>query len=233
MVTVSASTTALCDVVELHTGDRMSREEFHRAYEQAPPGFRAELIGGVVYVSSPLKRRHGTNHLFFGSLFPAYESRTPGVEAGDNTTILLGEEGEPQPDLFLRILPAFGGQSQTSDDDYVLGAPELITEIAHSSRAIDLHAKRDDYRRYGVREYLVLSLREPKLWWFDLTHDQELSPDADGIYRIQTFPGLWIDAEAVLSKDYQRMMSVLDQGLATDEHAEFVRQLQAARTRAT
>src|SRR5205823_6033862 len=33
---------------ELHTGDRMTREEFHRIYEQMPKEFRAELIGGIV-----------------------------------------------------------------------------------------------------------------------------------------------------------------------------------------
>jgi Uma2 family endonuclease len=57
---------------ELHNGDRMTREEFHRIYEQTPEGFHAELIGGIVYVASPLKCRHGTNHLPLGSLFFAY-----------------------------------------------------------------------------------------------------------------------------------------------------------------
>src|SRR5436189_5611344 len=114
-----------------------------------PVDFVAELIGGIVYVASPLKRRHGTNHLPLGSLFFAYEGNTPGVESGDNTTILLGDEGEPQPDLFLRILPEYGGQSRTTADDYVEGAPELIAEIAHSSQAIDLHAKRAHSTRYG------------------------------------------------------------------------------------
>lgn len=227
--TVIADPARLAEPVELHTGDRMTREEFHRLYEQTPPDFKAELIGGIVYVSSPMKLRHGTNHLPLGTLFFAYEGHTPGVECGDNTTILLGEDGEPQPDLFLRILPGFGGQSQTTDDDYVLGPPELTAEIAHSSRAIDLHAKRDDYQRYGVLEYLVLCLRERQLRWFDLRNDGELQPDADGIYRMQSFPGLWIDAAAVLAKDYRRMMATLEQGLATPEHAEFVQRLAAAR----
>jgi Uma2 family endonuclease len=135
---------------ELHTGDRMSREEFLRIYESMPEDFQAELIGGIVFVASPLKRRHGTNHLPLGTLFFTYELNTPGIESGDNTTILLGEEGVPQPDLYLRILPEYGGQSRTTATDYVDGAPELVAEIAYSSRAIDLHAKRDDYTRYGV-----------------------------------------------------------------------------------
>jgi Uma2 family endonuclease len=227
MATVPQMRVPRADLPELYTGDRMTQEEFHRIYTQMPPDFKAELIGGIVYVASPLKRRHGTNHLPLGTLFFTYELSTPGVESGDNTTILLGEEGEPQPDLYLRILPEFGGQSRTTVDDYVAGAPELLTEIAHSSRAIDLHAKRDDYARYGVREYLVLCLRERQLRWFDLRADRELAADADGIIRVRCFPGLWIDVEALLNKD-PRLMIVLQQGLATPEHADFVRALAAA-----
>ena len=97
---------------ELATGDHMTREEFHRIYAATDDAFRAELIGGIVYVPSPLKRRHGVHHLLLGALFAAYAARTPGVEAGDNATVLLGEDAEPQPDLYLRLLPESGGQSR-------------------------------------------------------------------------------------------------------------------------
>src|SRR5437660_9969887 len=93
--------------LELENGARMSQPEFHRIYSQMPDHFKAELIGGIVYVASPLKIRHGKHHLPFGSLLFAYESATPGVECSDNTTIILGDKGEPQPDLFLRILPEY------------------------------------------------------------------------------------------------------------------------------
>jgi Uma2 family endonuclease len=216
------------DLPELHTGDRMTRAEFHRIYERMPPDFKAELIGGTVYLASPLKRGHGTFHLPLGMLFSTYELNTPGVEAGDNATILLGDEGEPQPDLYLRILPEYGGQSATTPDDYVAGAPELLGEVAHSSRAIDLHAKRQDYQRYGVLEYLVLCLRERQVRWFDLRADRELAADADGIIRVHCFPGLWIDVAALWSKD-RRLLSVLEHGLAAPEHLAFVGALAEAK----
>ncbi len=215
---------------EVHTGDRMTRAEFHRLYEQTPPDFRAELVGGIVYVSSPLKLPHGSDHLPLATLFGIYQLKTPGVEAGDNTTILLGEEAEPQPDLFLRILPEYGGQSRTTRDEYVAGAPELLAEIAHSSRALDLHAKREDYRRHGVLEYVVFCVRERQLRWFDLRADRELEPDADGIVRVRAFPGLWIDVAALVSRD-ERLLNVLEQGLATRAHADFVRALAEAKGR--
>ena len=178
-------------------------------------------------MASPLRIRHGSNHLPLGTVFFAYESSTLGTQSGDNTTILLGDEGEPQPDLYLRILPEYGGQSGTTADDYVEGAPELIAEIAHSSRSIDLHAKRDDYARYGVREYLVLCLRERQLRWFDLAANREMQADADGVFRIRVFPGLWINGEALQARDFRRLTATLEQGLATPDHSAFVARLAA------
>ncbi len=211
--------------VELYNGDRMSREEFHRIYEGAPEDFKAELIGGTVYVASPLKLAHGEPHLLMGVALVAYSSRTPGVQTSDNTTVVLGVEAEPQPDLLLRVLPEYGGQSSTTESDYVKGAPELIVEIAHSSRAVDLHDKKNDYGRHGVREYLVVCVREQELKWFDLPAGTELSPDKAGIFHIQNFPGLWINGPALLAHEYQKLMQTLEEGLATPEHATFVKQL--------
>jgi Uma2 family endonuclease len=228
---VPSSLSVVDEVPELHSGDRMTREEFHRVYERMPEDFKAELIGGTVYVASPLKRGHGTVHFPLGTLLFTYQGRTPGVESGDNTTLLLGEDSEPQPDAYLRILPEFGGQSRTTSDDYIEGAPELIAEIAYSSRAIDLHAKRKDYARYGVLEYLVISVKEREMRWFDLKGDRELAIPADGVVRVRAFPGLWIHAQGLLAKDYQRMMETLEEGLASAEHLEFAERLAGRRGR--
>ena len=229
MATVTEPTGPPAEVLELHNGDRMTQQEFHRIYARMRRSVRAELIGGIVYLASPLKVRHGTNHNFLGVLFGIFAGHTPGVECGDNTTIILGEDDEPQPDLYLRVLPEYGGRSRTTADDYVEGAPELIAEVAHSSKAIDLHAKRDDYARHGVLEYLVLNAHDRRLHWFDLRAGQELVPDADGVYRVRTFPGLWIHGEALLDRDFQQMMATLNAGLATPEHAAFVSRLASAR----
>jgi Uma2 family endonuclease len=215
--------------LEFENGDHMSQPEFHRIYSQMPERFRAELIGGIVYVASPLKVRHGTNHSHLNGLFWTYAGHTPGVECSDSTTIILGSKDEPQPDLFLRILPECGGQSGTTADDFVDGAPELIAEVAGSSRAIDLGKKRTTYARHGVLEYLVLNLRDRRLHWFDLKGGPELTADADGVCRIGTFPGLWIDHGALLAGDFQRLMATLNAGLATKEHADFVQRLANAR----
>jgi hypothetical protein len=227
MTTAKRKTVPPAPPPELHSGDRMTQAEFHRIYEQMPENFKAELIGGMVFVGSRINLLHGTRHARLCALFGTYNLNTPGVECGANVTVLLGADSEPQPDLFLRILPEYGGQSRTSREDYIKGAPEFIGEVAYGSWSIDLHAKQADYRRYGVREYLVLCVRERRLRWFDLRTDEELAPDADGIIRVRCFPGLWIDGEALLNQD-RRLLTVLEQGLATPEHATFVRALAEA-----
>ncbi len=214
-------------VPPLYSGDRMTQPEFHRRYEEYPEDAKFELIGGTVYMASPLRRTHGRLHLQLGAILERYASATPGVEALDNATVILSEESEPQPDLALRILSDYGGRSRESEDDYVLGPPELIVEIAHSTRAIDMHQKRLDYRSAGVREYLVLCVEEPELHWFRFRPNGELAPDKRGIYRSRVFPGLWINGAALLARQRQSLQATLRQGLSSPEHAGFVRHLEA------
>src|SRR5262245_23245479 len=120
----------------LVNGDCMKQPEFHRRYETYPEDVKFELIGGIVYMASPLRRRHGRYQPKLTVVLERYESATPGLELLDNATTILNEESEPQPDLGLRILSAYGGQSWETEDDYVGGAPELLAEISHSTRSI-------------------------------------------------------------------------------------------------
>jgi hypothetical protein len=72
-------------------------------------------------------------------------------------------------------------------------------------------------------------MRERELRWFDLREDRELALADDRICRIVSFPGLWIDAEALLVGDDARLLETLHRGLVTAEHADFVARLAAAR----
>jgi Uma2 family endonuclease len=212
----------------LTSGDRMTRAQFHPAYKQMGEGYRAELIGGIVYEPSPLRLSHGKDHLRLGMIFDTYAARTPGVEAADNATVILGAEDEVQPDLILRITPGCGGQSHTTASDYIEGAPELVAEIADSSKAIDLHLKKERYAQAGVVEYIVMCLRPRRLLWFALQEQKELSTDARGLICSGVFPGLWIDREALIQQSYDRTMEALNSGLNSHEHKQFVVRLTGA-----
>jgi Uma2 family endonuclease len=214
----------------LEPGDRLSRAEFERRYEAMPELKKAELIEGVVYMPSPVRfRRHSRPHAHFISWLGVYEAHTPGTEVGDNSTARLDLDNEHQPDALLLIDPACGGQARISQDDYVESAPELAGEIAASSASYDLNVKPHVYRRNGVREYIVWRVLDQEVDWFVLRGEEyeRKPPDADGLLRSEVFPGLWLDPAALVRRDLARVLSVLQRGLASSEHAAFVAKLQS------
>lgn len=216
-------------VPPLDTGDHLTREEFERRYEAMPDVKKAELIEGVVFMPSPVRlHHHGRPHLNVVTWLGIYLAHTPGVQGGDNTTVRLDLDNEPQPDALLFIDPARGGQARISTDDYVEGAPELVVEVAASNVAIDLHTKLRVYRRNGVREYVVWRVLDTAIDWFVLRGSQydRLPPDANGRYQSEVFPGLWLDAPALLRGDLAAVLQTTLQGVASPEHAAFVARLQ-------
>src|SRR6266853_1376259 len=91
----------------LENGDRLDQKTFHERYEAMPEGVKAELIGGTVYMASPWKPPHGRPHAMVMGWLSLYQEATPGVEALDNTTAIMSDESEPQPDGCLLILPEY------------------------------------------------------------------------------------------------------------------------------
>jgi Uma2 family endonuclease len=160
-----------------------------------------------------------------------YKAATPGVRSGDNSTVRLDLDNEPQPDGLLRIAAECGGRSRIDEDGYVAAAPELTAEIAASSASYDMHRKLNAYRRNEVQEYVVFLTEERRVRWFRLREGQyvELPADSDGIVRSEVFPGLWLDAPALVAGNLARVLEVLQRGIAMPEHAAFVEQLQAGR----
>jgi Uma2 family endonuclease len=181
-------------------------------------------------MASPLGLPHSDFDEEIGFPLSLYRRATPGVQVMRNATAILGEESEPQPDLGMRIRPEFGGQSRNRDK-YLEGPPELLAEIAASSRALDMHAKRDDYRQAGVIEYLVICMEEQEVHWFHFPSNKMIRPDRQGISRSRVFPGLWIDTAALLHLDSDRVREVAEQGLASKAHAAFVQRLERQRRR--
>jgi len=208
----------------LEPGDRLSRDEFERRYDRMPHLRKAELIEGIVYVPSPVRvKKHAIPHVQLATWLGTYASETPGVECADNSTVRLDLDNEPQPDLVLMKLPEKGGQARISADDYIEGAPELAVEIVGSSRAYDLHQKKGAYRRNGIREYLAWITSESRLIWWELrdAEYQEITSAADGLHKSGVFPGLWLDAPALLKGDMKAVLATLRHGLDSSDHQMF------------
>lgn len=213
----------------LVAGQRLDRVEFHERYSAMPPRTRAELIDGVVSMPSPVGLAHvlGTDPAMVWLMY--YEENTPGVQALANVSTALNAANEVQPDAQLRVLPEYGGR--TRSDKIVHGAPELVVEVSHSSKRLDLGAKLAEYEKAGVLEYVVRTIEPDEVRWHVLRDGRLVAvpPDPDGLYRSAAFPGLWLDPAAPLTRDTRRLRAGVDLGVAMPAHAAFVAGLAAAR----
>ena len=213
---------------ELKHGARMNRERFHYLYEQTPEDFRVELIGGVAHEPSPISISHGESHVLLAHILASYAIETPGVQLLGNVTVMLSDQDEVEPDLLLRVLPEFGGRTRNTSDNYVIGPPELVVEIAHSSVSLDLGRKRKRYIVGAVAEYLVICTQLKEIRWFDLQNKAKYEADDAGILKSKVFPGLWLSSAAILGDyNYKSALKVLNQGLRSADHADFVKKLSA------
>jgi Uma2 family endonuclease len=216
-------------VPPLEAGDHLTRDEFLRRWEAQPEIKRAELIGGRVYMPSPVSGDHGIMDRWISTWLGVYEAATLGVGGANNATSLMLEDA-PQPDLSLLILPEYGGNSRI-EGPYFQGALEFLAEVSATSASNDLHDKYDLYQSAGVQEYLVVLLFEEEIRWHELIDGRYrvFPPDADGLWRSRVFPGLWLDGKALLARNLTQVLNRLQDGLQSAEHEQFVAQLDARR----
>jgi Uma2 family endonuclease len=235
-------------IPRLREGDRLTSREFLRRYEADPNVVRAELINGVVYINArrtiidgqetimpPISGGgHAGPQARLIGLLSQYSAFTPSVLCDGPITVVLPSGARVvEPDTVLRLAPDVGGQSALGDDDYLHGPPELIVEVANTSAGRDLGPKLDAYQADGVKEYLVWRTADSVIDWFVLKRKKyvPLTPDTEGRLKSETFPGLWLDVPALLAGDMVRVLQVVQEGIASAEHAAFVAKLQAATSR--
>lgn len=169
-------------------------------------------------------REHGKPHFHSISWLGMYCAATPGVEGGDNATLRLDLENEPQPDALLFLPPESGGKAcWVGEDGYLEGTPELIVEVSASSASYDLNQKKRAYARNGVLEYIVYLAYEQRVIWHFLRDGvyEEQQADENGVLKSERFPGLWLLPDALLSGDLSRVLERLRKGLASPEHKKF------------
>lgn len=218
-------------VPPLVAGDRLTRAEFLRRWVDHPEIKKAELIGGIVYMPSPVSIEYGVSENDVGTWVGTYRAVTSGTISGQNTTSFILQDC-PQPDIFLCILSEYGGESWVQGK-YLHGKPEFLTEICRSSTAYDLHQKLELFQAAQIPEYLAILLYEREIRWHILEGGvyQLLPPDADGIWRSRIFPGLWLDGQALLEGNLSQVLAKLQEGIRSPAHQAFVEKLAAAKKR--
>ncbi len=173
-------------------------------------------------MASPLRiRSHGQPHGQIVTWLGFDRANAPNLIVGIEPTVRLDMDNEPQPDAVL-FIPGRG--AAIVEDDYISGAPELVVEISASTVSIDLHDKKEAYRRNGVREYIVWRTLEREIDWFSLQHGAyiRLESDENGIIKSLVFPGLWLAVAAMLSGAMAEVLAVLQAGLNSVERREAI-----------
>jgi Uma2 family endonuclease len=179
----------------------MDAAEFRRRYEACEDLEHVELIEGVVYMPSPIRAAGHAEEQGWGVTWLSYyRSLHPDdvVILGPGT-VWLDDKNAPEPDAMLvRRRP-----DMYTVDGYLAYVPDLIIEIANSSRSRDLHQKKRAYERSGVLEYIVWRTQDREIDWFQLRDGRYVprDPDAEGIIESEIFPGLRLSISAMLARD--------------------------------
>jgi hypothetical protein len=97
----------------LAAGDNLTRDEFLRVWDAHPEIKFAELIRGVVYLRPQVCIDHGEVHAATSGWVCSYSMQTPGTRSCAGATTLMLDDS-PQPDVSLRVLPEFGGQTSVA-----------------------------------------------------------------------------------------------------------------------
>lgn len=81
-----------------------------------------------------------------------------------------------------------------------------------------------------MREYLIIDVRNGTPIWREAVDGRYRKlPTRLGALRSRAFPGLWLNVQALAKLDWPSMRATLDQGLASADHAAFVRHLTQSR----
>jgi len=156
---------------------RFTRDDYHQMARAGilKPDVRVELIDGEIVEMNPIGRRHrGTVDRLTAIFAPRVGTR---AIVRIQSSIALGDHGEPEPDLvLLRYRADFYVESDEAPEDIL-----LVIEVAETSERYDRRTKAPLYARFGI----------PELWIVDLNRrriTRYLDPTADGyqstrIYR--------------------------------------------------
>jgi Uma2 family endonuclease len=133
---------------------RLSVADFYRLADAGILGEddRVELLEGQLIAMSPVGVRHALavdalNDLLSPALTPPARLRV-------QNPVTLNGDTEPQPDIAVVRRPwrGYPGEHPGPDDIF------LLVEVADSSLAFDLGAKRIIYARAGIREFWIVDL---------------------------------------------------------------------------
>ncbi|MBK8269623.1 MAG: Uma2 family endonuclease [Planctomycetes bacterium] len=134
-----------------YVGARMTVDAF---LDIPDGGHFYELVDGVVIMSPSPTPKHQRVAMRIAYLIGDYLEKNPVGELFAEIDVHLGK-GPQGGDLVYRPELVFiRSERMAGMEERIIGAPDMVLEvISRGSRRIDTGTKKDDFERFGVREY--------------------------------------------------------------------------------
>ena len=163
-----------------------------------------EIIGGEkVYMAAVAPNiSHGIIVSRINTIFNVYidENDIDAFVLADNADVYLSDKSHVKPDVSVIIRKP----NAINTEKVIKGAPDLVVEVlSESTKKYDIGGKKDDYEKYGVKEYWIVDPenRSIKVYQlingkFELSGDYKLHSDKTKI-KVSLFDNLIVDLNNV------------------------------------
>ena len=177
-------------------GLRMRADEF---FQIPDDGHNYELIDGVVTMTPSPAPKHQAVLMEITTQIGMFLRDHATGQALPEIDVHLGE-GPTGGDLVYRPELVFIRTERLPEiDDRVVGAPDLVVEIiSRGSRRFDSETKKDDYERFGVREYWLIDPEQESMTFFRLVGGRYIEvPPIGNTFPSEAIRGFTLDLARV------------------------------------
>ena len=155
----------------MYAGLRMAADDF---WELPDDGHRYELINGVVLMSPPPSFEHSDLAAEVYAQMVEYVRPRKLGKLYSEPGVCFASDQVYQPDIVF-----YAGSRTSGVKGRLAIPPDLVVEfLSPRTRAKDLNTKRDDYARFGVREYWAIGRDEA--WKFVLRDGKYVAEEITG-----------------------------------------------------
>jgi Uma2 family endonuclease len=179
-------------------GEKKYTEKDYQLLEEGAP---FQLINGDLIMSPLPTSYHQLLSIRLSYYIQFYLENTglQGVCLCAPIDVVLDDENIVQPDLIYISAERKPELLQAQ----IMGAPDLVIEILSPSTALyDLRQKKDNYERFGVKEYLIIdpiSNNADRYVLIDAEYQLHQKEKQNGTINLTTLPGLQIDLQKLFA----------------------------------